>query len=97
MAPATQVLCDGEFWQGLCRQKVQFWQSRHDGKGYRRPGFFNTLQVICLKVYRPSVSLTQQDIPIGLWDVYLKARVGDGRLNYAEALNETDGATTLSV
>lgn len=70
-------------------RRVQFWESGADGMGGDGRDY-NTTGYLLKKFIDPGVSLTEQRYSLKTWIFF---RLGEMYLNYAEALNEADGAT----
>ncbi|TCC98550.1 RagB/SusD family nutrient uptake outer membrane protein [Pedobacter hiemivivus] len=71
-------------------RRVQFWKSGADGMGGDGRDY-NTTGYLLKKFIDPGVSLTEQRYSLKTWIFF---RLGEMYLNYAEALNEADGATS---
>ena len=70
-------------------RRVQFWNTGADGMaGDGRD--YNTTGYLLKKFIDPGVSLTEQRYSLKTWIFF---RLGEMYLNYAEALNEAEGAT----
>jgi hypothetical protein len=71
-------------------RRLEFWQSGADGRGNAGRDY-NTTGYLLKKHVDPTVNISQGKYSLKTWIMF---RLGEMYLNYAEALNESDGPVT---
>ncbi|WP_188750003.1 RagB/SusD family nutrient uptake outer membrane protein [Parapedobacter defluvii] len=72
---------------GFGGRRLEFWQTGADGRGNAGRDY-NTTGYLLKKFLEPSVNISRGEYSLKTWIFF---RLGEFYLNYAEALNESDG------